>query len=112
MMRCSPSLFPEVDFSGDRYTLQEMSFSGSLSFHKGQREVRVLELGVGHSESDEVVHLPREKIVFCGDVFLNPSRARIMLLHVRTRSSIAKCFSSTDFHNSLNRPGFSGGCLV
>jgi len=26
---------------------------------------------VGHSESDVVVHLPAEKIVFCGDVFLN-----------------------------------------
>lgn len=64
-------LFPDVDFSGGRYTLQDMSFSGSLSFHQGEREVRVLELGVGHSESDVVVHLPEERIVFCGDVFLN-----------------------------------------
>jgi hypothetical protein len=45
------------------YTLQDMSFSGSLSFYQGEREVRVLELGVGHSESDVVVHLPGEKIV-------------------------------------------------
>jgi glyoxylase-like metal-dependent hydrolase (beta-lactamase superfamily II) len=64
-------LFPEVDFRGGRYTLQEISFSGRLSFDPGDREVRVLELGVGHSESDVVVHLPGEKIVFCGDVFLN-----------------------------------------
>ena len=64
-------LFPEVDFSGGRYTLQEMSFSGSLSLYQGAREVRVLELGAGHSESDVIVHLPGEKIVFCGDVFMN-----------------------------------------
>jgi len=60
-----------VDLRGGRYTLQDMSFSGSLSFYQGEREVRVLELGVGHSESDVVVHLPGEKVVFCGDVFLN-----------------------------------------
>jgi cyclase len=64
-------LFPDLDLSGGRYTLQDMSFSGSLSFYQREREVRVLELGVGHSESDVVVHLPEEKIVFCGDVFLN-----------------------------------------
>jgi glyoxylase-like metal-dependent hydrolase (beta-lactamase superfamily II) len=65
------SLFPDVDLEGGWYTLQDMSFSGSLAFYQGDREIRVLELGVGHSESDVVVHLPGEKIVFCGDAFLN-----------------------------------------
>jgi glyoxylase-like metal-dependent hydrolase (beta-lactamase superfamily II) len=64
-------LFSDVDLRGGRYTLQDMSFSGSLSFYQREREIRVLELGVGHSESDVVVHLPGEKIVFCGDLFLN-----------------------------------------
>jgi glyoxylase-like metal-dependent hydrolase (beta-lactamase superfamily II) len=64
-------LFPDVDFRGGRYTLQDMTFSGSLCFHQGGREVRVIELGVGHSEADVVVHLPDEKIVFCGDLFMN-----------------------------------------
>jgi glyoxylase-like metal-dependent hydrolase (beta-lactamase superfamily II) len=64
-------LFSDVDLRGGRYTLQDVSFSGSLSFYQGEREVRLIELGVGHSESDVVVHLPGEKIVFCGDVFMN-----------------------------------------
>lgn len=64
-------LFPDVDFRGGCYTLQNVSFSGSLSFYQGEREIRVIELGAGHSESDVVVHLPREKIVFCGDLFMN-----------------------------------------
>ena len=65
------TLFSDVDLRGGRYTLQDMTFSGSLSFHHGEREVRVLELGAGHSESDVVAHLPAERIVFCGDVFMN-----------------------------------------
>lgn len=64
-------LFPDVDFRGGCYTLQTMCFSGSLFFHQGEREIRVLELGLGHSESDVVVHLPAEKILFCGDLFMN-----------------------------------------
>ena len=64
-------LFPDVDFTGGMYTLQDLSFSGTLCLYQGEREVRVLELGVGHSESDVVVHLPKEKIVFCGDIFMN-----------------------------------------
>jgi glyoxylase-like metal-dependent hydrolase (beta-lactamase superfamily II) len=64
-------LFSDVDFRGGRYTQQDMSFSGTLSLYQGEREVRVLELGVGHSESDVVLHLPGDKVVFCGDVFLN-----------------------------------------
>lgn len=64
-------LFPEVDFRGGRYSLQDITFSGSLTLYQGERDVRLLELGVGHSESDMVVHLPAERIVFCGDVFLN-----------------------------------------
>ncbi len=64
-------LFPDVDLSGGHYTPQDMSFSGSLTLYQGDREVHVLDLGVGHSESDVVVHLPRERIVFCGDIFVN-----------------------------------------
>jgi cyclase len=64
-------LFPDVDLRGGRYTVQDLSFSGNLTFHQGEREVRAIELGAGHSESDVVVHLPGEKIVFCGDVFMS-----------------------------------------
>jgi cyclase len=64
-------LFPNVDFAGGRYTLQDMTFTGVLSIYQNKREIRVIELGPGHSESDVVVHLPKESIVFCGDLFMN-----------------------------------------
>jgi glyoxylase-like metal-dependent hydrolase (beta-lactamase superfamily II) len=64
-------LFPNVDFAGGRFTLQDMTFTGVLSIYRNEREIRLIELGPGHSESDVVVHLPRERIVFCGDLFMN-----------------------------------------
>ncbi len=63
--------FPDVDFRGSRYTPQDLAFRGRLTLHQGEREVRVLELGPGHSESDAVVHLPAEGIVFCGDLLMS-----------------------------------------
>lgn len=76
-------LFPDVDFTGGRYTLQDMTFTGLLSIHQGEREIRVIELGPGHSESDVIVYLPAEHIVFCGDLFMNglppmPGEGRVM----------------------------------
>ena len=48
-----------------------MVFTGLLSLYQGAREIRVIELGPGHSESDVIVHLPAEHLVFCGDLFMN-----------------------------------------
>jgi cyclase len=64
-------LFPEMDFAGGWYTLQDMTFTGALTIYQDEREIRVIELGPGHSESDVVIHLPKESIVFCGDLFMN-----------------------------------------
>ncbi|HOO78504.1 MAG TPA: MBL fold metallo-hydrolase [bacterium] len=64
-------LFPDMDFSGGRYTLQDAAFTGVLSLYRNEREIRLIELGPGHSESDVAVHLPAEGIVFCGDLFMN-----------------------------------------
>jgi glyoxylase-like metal-dependent hydrolase (beta-lactamase superfamily II) len=64
-------LFPDVDFAGGRYTLQDMTFTGAFSTYRSGREIRVLEFGPGHSESDVIVQLPEEGIVFCGDLFMN-----------------------------------------
>ncbi len=82
-------LFPEVDFEGGRYTLQEMSFTGSLSLYQGEREICVMDLGVGHSEADAVVHLPGEGIVFCGDLFMNGMAPMPLEGHVS--QTIANC---------------------
>lgn len=64
-------LFPEIDFSDGYYSLQDIAFNGRLQLSLTEGGVEIIDLGVGHSESDVVVHLPREQIVFCGDIFMN-----------------------------------------
>lgn len=63
-------LFPDVNFAGGRYTLQDMTFNGAMRIYRYNREIHVIELGPGHSESDVVVYLPDDGIVFCGDLFM------------------------------------------
>jgi glyoxylase-like metal-dependent hydrolase (beta-lactamase superfamily II) len=48
-----------------------MTFDDSLVIQDGTREVRLLYLGVGHTEGDAVLFLPAEKIAFVGDLFFN-----------------------------------------
>jgi cyclase len=44
-------LFPDVDFTGGRYTLQDMTFKGNIIFYQREREVHVIELGGGMPQS-------------------------------------------------------------
>jgi len=64
------ALYPQFDFSGSRVTPQDMAFSdgGELLLYQGDREVRLVSVGPAHSPSDVFVHLPRERVVFCGDL--------------------------------------------
>jgi glyoxylase-like metal-dependent hydrolase (beta-lactamase superfamily II) len=43
-------------------------FSSSLTLFRGEREIRLLFLGRGHTAGDVVVYLPRERIVMTGDL--------------------------------------------
>lgn len=71
LLRKFAEFFPDISFEGSKYTLQNLTFEKELSFFRNNGEIRLIELGPGHSESDVVVYLPQEKIVFCGDVFMN-----------------------------------------
>ena len=44
------------------------TFSGSLSYHYGDVEVRLIAVGPAHTWGDVIVHLPRERILFAGDL--------------------------------------------
>jgi len=43
-------------------------FSRTLTLFRGEREIRLLFLGRGHTTGDIVVHLPRERIIATGDL--------------------------------------------
>lgn len=61
-------LFPHMSFEGSKFTPQDITFDKALTIYQDGREIRLIDLGPGHSQSDTIVFLPKEKIVFCGDL--------------------------------------------
>src|SRR5260370_14614383 len=45
-----------------------MTYSSKMTIYRGQREIRLLFLGRGHTQGDTVVFLPKERIVCTGDL--------------------------------------------
>jgi len=51
-----------------RPTPANLTFSTSMTIHSGTREIDLLYLGRGHTDTDLFVYLPRERIVCTGDM--------------------------------------------
>jgi glyoxylase-like metal-dependent hydrolase (beta-lactamase superfamily II) len=45
------------------------TFSDRMTLFRGDREIRILFLGRGHTAGDVIVHLPEEKVLISGDFF-------------------------------------------
>jgi glyoxylase-like metal-dependent hydrolase (beta-lactamase superfamily II) len=56
------------DWSGVVLTRPTRTFSRELELDVGGRQVRLVEVGPAHTPGDLVVHLPRERVVFAGDI--------------------------------------------
>lgn len=52
-------------------TLPTLTFDKSLILHRGDREIRILYFGRGHTAGDVVVFLPKERVVVSGDLLTN-----------------------------------------
>ena len=52
-------------------TAPNIAFSQCLTLYRGEREIRILFLGRGHTGGDLVVHLPREGILITGDLVMS-----------------------------------------
>ncbi|GEK47719.1 MBL fold metallo-hydrolase [Halomonas pacifica] len=61
-----PRLFQGVD-SVPGLTWPNVVFERELTVFMGNREVRIMHLGKGHTRGDTVVWLPEEKVLFSGD---------------------------------------------
>ena len=48
--------------------LPDLTYTERLVFHDGERELQVTHLGKAHTDNDSVLFLPRERILFAGDL--------------------------------------------
>jgi len=62
-----PRLFRAVE-SVPGLTWPTLTFKGEMTLWLGKLEVKILQLGRGHSKGDTVVWLPQQKILFSGDL--------------------------------------------
>lgn len=62
-----PRLFNAVE-SVPGLTWPTMTFKGEMTLWLGKLEVKILQLGRGHTKGDTVVWLPQQKICFSGDL--------------------------------------------
>ena len=62
-----PRLFRAVE-SVPGLTWPTLTFKGEMTLWLGKLEVKIIQLGRGHTKGDTVVWLPHEKILFSGDL--------------------------------------------
>jgi glyoxylase-like metal-dependent hydrolase (beta-lactamase superfamily II) len=62
-----PRLFRAVE-SVPGLTWPTLTFKGEMTLWLGKLEVKIMQLGRGHTKGDTVVWLPQEKILFSGDL--------------------------------------------
>ncbi|WP_060179998.1 MBL fold metallo-hydrolase [Streptomyces sp. IMTB 1903] len=61
-------IWPATDFGAMDITAPDLTYSDRATVHVGGTEVQVLHPGVAHTTGDSVVWLPRQRVVFTGDL--------------------------------------------
>ena len=63
--------FGAFDFRGIELTLPQQTFSGELTVAVGDRKLELIEVGPAHTRGDTLVHAPRERVLFSGDILFS-----------------------------------------
>ena len=75
--RLNPSMLPTLkkmmpeplmSYDGSKIFPQDLIFEGKLTVYDGIREIDFIDLGPAHAPSDIIAYLPKEKIVYGGDI--------------------------------------------
>ncbi|MGE7389963.1 MBL fold metallo-hydrolase [Streptomyces sp. NPDC004126] len=61
-------IWPATDFGAIEITAPDLTYRDRLTLHVGGTEVQVIHPGVAHTTGDSVVWLPRQRVVFTGDL--------------------------------------------
>jgi cyclase len=63
--------FGAFDFKGIELALPGETFDGELTVQVGDRELQLIEVGPAHTRGDTLVHAPRERVLFSGDILFS-----------------------------------------
>ena len=61
-------VFAPFDFKGIRHVRPTETFDGELHLRVGDKEVVLYEVGPAHTKGDVLVWLPRERVIYTGDI--------------------------------------------
>ncbi|WP_280386277.1 MBL fold metallo-hydrolase [Nocardia wallacei] len=64
-------LWPQVEWGEVWVRLPEVTFDSRLTLHDGDREIELIHLGPAHTRGDTAVWLPRERVLFSGDLLMS-----------------------------------------
>nr|ADE34489.1 SsfY2 [Streptomyces sp. SF2575] len=64
-------LWPAVEWGDITLTLPGVTYSDRMTLRTGDSEVRLIHLGPAHTGGDTAAWLPRQKVLFCGDLLMN-----------------------------------------
>ena len=60
--------FGPFQFEGIRHTPPTRTFEGEMSVRVGDKTVELIQVGPAHTRGDVLVHVPRDRVVFTGDI--------------------------------------------
>lgn len=61
-------IFQQFDFAGSRGRQPTQTFTGRLTLQIGAKPVHLIEVGPAHTAGDVLVHSPKDKTIFTGDI--------------------------------------------
>jgi len=65
------AIFGPFDFDSVRMRLPDRTFTGTERLQVGDKEVCLLELGPAHTSGDAIVYVPKDRIVYTGDILFS-----------------------------------------
>ncbi|MDQ0489479.1 MBL fold metallo-hydrolase [Streptomyces cellulosae] len=63
-------LWPAVDWGDVTVTLPHLTYRDGLTLHLGERSFELIYPGPAHTTNDTLVWLPRERVLFAGDILM------------------------------------------
>ncbi|GGT75880.1 MULTISPECIES: MBL fold metallo-hydrolase [Streptomyces] len=91
-------LWPQTDFGDIEVTPPTLTYRERLTLYVGEVEVRVLHPGPAHTAGDSIVHLPRQGVVFTGDLVFHGGTPFLPM------GSLAGSLRALDLLRSLDAP--------